>query len=183
MPLPEGASQIAARAVDQLGHAADSAAVPVVVDTLAPVVHLDSPLDPLVDSATVTVTGTVEEPHLDSVEVAGLSAEVAADGTFSVADVPLVEGPNEVVATARDGFGHEATSEPVLYVLDTLAPEIAITSPADGEVVTSLEVVVSGSFTDPNILDVVVNGVAAYPRRDRRYLPRESSRWPTAPTC
>ena len=75
--------------------------------------------------------------------------------------MPLVEGPNEIRAVARDTFAHEATSEPVLYVLDTTSPQIAITSPADGEVVTSLEVVVNGTVTDPHLLGVTVNGVEA----------------------
>ena len=108
--VPEGESEIVARAADRLGHAAESAPVRVVVDTLPPVVRLDSPQDPLVATDKVTVTGTVEEPHLDEVVVADLPATVDADGKFSVADVPLVEGPNEIRAIARDTFDHEATS-------------------------------------------------------------------------
>ncbi len=159
--LPEGESEIVARAVDRLGHAADSAPVRVVVDTLPPVVRLDSPQDPLVATATVTVTGTVEEPHLDEVEVAGLPATVAADGTFSVPEVPLVEGSNEIRAVARDTFGHESTSEPVLYVRDSTPPQLAVTSPLEGETLTSLEAVVSGTVSDTNLLDVKVNGAEA----------------------
>ncbi|HSF39574.1 MAG TPA: Ig-like domain-containing protein [Thermoanaerobaculia bacterium] len=159
--LPEGPSEITAHAADRLGHEADAAPVPVVVDTRAPVVRLDSPEDPLVATATVTVTGTVEEPHLDEVEVADLPATVAADGTFSVPGVPLVEGPNEIRAIARDTLGHEATSEPVLYVLDTIAPQIAITSPAEGETLTSLQAVVTGTASDTHLSGVKVNGADA----------------------
>lgn len=159
--LPEGASEIYAVAVDSLDHEAESARVPVVVDTLPPVVRLDSPQDPLVSTATVEVTGKAEDPHLAEVTVKDLPAVVEPDGTFSVAAVPLVEGPNEIRATARDTFDHETTSDPVLYVLDTQPPAVAITSPADGEVVTSLEVVVAGTVADPHLLGVTVNGVEA----------------------
>ncbi len=159
--LPEGASEIVARATDVLGHAGESAPVPVVVDTLAPVVHLDSPLDPLVTTSTVTVTGTVDEPHLGTVTVAGVQATVAPDGTLTAEGITLVEGPNEITATASDTFGHEATSEPVLYDLDTLPPEVTLTAPLDGEVVSSPEVTVTGTALDPHLETVTVAGVAA----------------------
>ncbi len=159
--LPEGESEIVARAVDVLGHAAGSAPVAVTVDTLAPVVRLASPADPLGSAATVTVTGSAEDPHLDAVTVAGLPAVVAADGTFSVDGVPLSEGPNEITATASDTFGHSATSEPVLYVLDTTPPVVEITAPLDGQVVSSFEVIVTGTVAEANLDTLVVAGVPA----------------------
>jgi RHS repeat-associated protein len=159
--LPEGGTDLTARAVDSLGHAAVSDPVPVAVDTLAPVVHLDSPQDPLVSTPTVKVTGKAEDPHLDEVRVKDLPATVDAEGVFFADAVPLVEGANEIRATARDTFGNEAASEPVLYVLDSTAPAIAITSPAGGQVMISPEVVVTGTVADPHLLGVTVNGVDA----------------------
>lgn len=120
--LPEGDSDVVARAEDTLGHAADAAPVAVAVDTLPPAVWLDAPADPLVGTSPVTVTGRVEEPHLEEVTVNGVAAVVAPDGTFT-AEVPLVEGANTLRATARDTFDHEGTSEPVTYVLDSAPPE------------------------------------------------------------
>ena len=159
--LPEGGSDLTARAVDTLGHAAVSDPVPVVVDTLAPVVRLDSPQNPLVSTATVRVTGKAEDPHLDEVTVKELPATVAPNGTFHVDAVPLVEGVNEIVAEARDTFGNESVSDPVVYVLDSTPPAIAITSPANGQVMTSLEALVTGTVSDPHLLGVTVNGVEA----------------------
>ena len=57
--------------------------------------------------------------------MAGAEAVVGADGAFTADGVELAEGDNPLTAVARDTFGHEATSEPVVYVLDTLPPEIA----------------------------------------------------------
>jgi len=159
--LPEGDAEIVAHAVDALDHAADSEAVPVVVDTLPPVVQLDSPADPLVAASPVTVTGQVEEPHLESVLVAGVEAVVGPDGAFSVDGVELAEGDNALTAVARDTFGHEATSEAVVYVLDTQPPEITIASPLDGAVVFERQVEVVGTAADPHLESVSVNGVAA----------------------
>ena len=159
--LPEGPSQVTAHAVDQLGHGADAAPVAVVVDTVPPAVHLDSPASPLVSTPTVTVTGTVTELHLEKVTIGSQQATVGADGAFSVADVPLSEGRNEIRATARDTFGHETVSDPVAYELDATAPQIAITSPANGEVVTSLQIAVTGTVSDASLAGVTVNGVTA----------------------
>ncbi len=160
--LPEGDSDVVAHAEDTLGHAADSAPVPVAVDTLAPALRLDSPVNPLVGATPVTVTGKVfDEPHLDEVKIGDVVAVVAADGTFSVTGVPLAKGSNELRATARDTFGHEATSEPVVYVLDSTAPQLAITSPVEGETLTSLQAVVGGTVSDTNLLGVKVNGADA----------------------
>src|SRR6185369_5825278 len=159
--LPEGPSQVTAHAVDQLGHGADAAPVAVVVDTVPPAVHLDSPASPLVSTPTVTVTGTVTELHLEKVTIGSQQATVGADGAFSVVDVPLNEGRNEIRATARDTFGHETVSDPVAYELDATAPQIAITSPANGEVVTSLQIAVTGTVSDASLAGVTVNGVTA----------------------
>ena len=158
--LPEGDSELVAHAEDTLDQAGESTPVPVVVDTLPPMVRLDPPAEPLVGTATVTVTGKVEEPHVESVTVGGVAATVAADGTFT-ATVPLSEGSNELRATARDTFDHQATSEPVVYVLDSTAPALAITSPRDGDSLTGLQVTVTGTVSDPNLLGVKVNGVDA----------------------
>lgn len=159
--LPEGDSGLVAHAEDTLDHAANSVPVPVQVDTLAPAVRLDTPADPLVGASPVTVTGRVDDPHLEEVRIGDRVAVVAPDGTFSVTDVPLTEGSNELRATASDTFEHEAVSEPVVYVLDSTAPEIAITSPADGETLTSLQVVIGGTVSDTHLLGVKVNGVDA----------------------
>jgi len=99
--LPEGDSEIVAHAVDVLDHAADSEPVPVVVDTLPPVVNLDSPADSLVATTPVTVTGQVDEPHLDSVTVAGVEAVVGGDGGFTAEGGELAEGAGTAASRRR----------------------------------------------------------------------------------
>ena len=158
--LPEGDSEITARAVDVLGQATNATPVAVTVDTLAPVVRLDPPADPLVATPTIEVTGTIREPHLDEITVAGQAAVVDGE-TFTVYDVPLAEGTNELTAVASDTFGHSTTSEPVTYVLDSTPPELTIDSPIDGTIVTSLAVEVTGAVSDAHLAAVTVNGVAA----------------------
>lgn len=99
-----------------------------VVDTRSPGFQVAQPSSPTVGASPVTVSGTYQEPHLESITVTGTSGTVtamASGGSFS-ASLALVEGPQTVTVTARDTLGHEV-SAPVLIVLDSVPPTIAIT--------------------------------------------------------
>ena len=160
LELPEGDSVLVAQAADTLGQVSTSAPVSITIDTLSPVVTLAEPLQPLVSTLIVDVTGTVADPHLETVTVDGIAA-IVVGGQFTASGISLVEGSNLLTATAVDTFGHSATSNEVEYILDTIPPEIAITSPVEGELVLTGTVTVTGTATDDHLGTVVVNGVAA----------------------
>jgi hypothetical protein len=157
LSLPEGETTLVATAEDQLGQLGASAPVTIIVDTLLPVVTLIVPVEQLVSTPTVTVLGTIQEPNLASLTVNGIEA-VVEDFSFRVDDVPLVEGPNDLVAHAEDTFGHVADSNVVTYVLDTTPPVLTVTEPADGAIVTGTAVMVAGTADDANLREVTVNG-------------------------
>jgi RHS repeat-associated protein len=129
LALPEGDAALVARAADAAGNVASSAGVAVTVDTLAPVVTIDPPADPVTGSAFVTVTGTVAEPHLLSLTVAGVPATVSG-GRWVATNVPLVEGDQQLTAIALDTFGHRGESAPVGYRLDSTPPVLTMDAPA-----------------------------------------------------
>ncbi len=129
LALPEGDAALVARAADAAGNVATSAGVAVTVDTLAPVVTIDPPADPVTGSAFVTVTGTVAEPHLLSLTVAGVPATVSG-GRWVATNVPLVEGDQQLTAVALDTFGHRGESAPVGYRLDSTPPVLTMDAPA-----------------------------------------------------
>ncbi|MBK9064831.1 MAG: Ig-like domain-containing protein [Acidobacteria bacterium] len=129
LTLAEGDTALVARAADAAGNAGASAAVGVTVDTLAPVVSIDAPADPLTGSAFVTVTGTVVEPHLLSVTVSGVPASVSG-GKWVATNVPLVEGTQQIKAVAVDTFGHRGESAAVEYRLDSTPPVLTMDAPA-----------------------------------------------------
>ena len=164
--LPENYSDITARAVDQLGQITEADPVPVVADTTDPVIALDAPSAALVGTPTVTVTGTVEDFHLDGVTVdwqpgngsvaATVDGDASAGTTFS-APITLSEGLNTVTATADDRFGRSATSNSIVYDLDTLAPTISIDQPANGLLTDVPTQTVSGSVSDAHLAGVTVS--------------------------
>lgn len=104
--LPSGSSSISVQAtVGATGEWA-GAMVGTLRVTTPPAVALDAPKDgDLLPGPTARVSGTVDEPAIASVRVAGIAVPVA-NGRFA-ATVPLAAGPNVLEAVAVDAAGSE----------------------------------------------------------------------------
>ena len=163
--LPEGGGEITATADDALGQSTTTAPITVVIDTLPPEIAIDAPAQALVNTPSISVTGTFVEPHLEGIVVSSLEggSQPATPGTgiWTSDGFGLVEGTNTLTATATDTYGHSATSTPVIWVLDTLPPVLTIAQPIDGSVATDVVSVVSGTVSDAHLQSVTVNGIAA----------------------
>ncbi|MGH7339003.1 MAG: hypothetical protein ACREKH_00790, partial [Candidatus Rokuibacteriota bacterium] len=72
--------------------------------------------------------------------------------------VPLLPGSNAIEVVATDGCGN--SSARVVHVTFDPPPDVTITSPADGDVLTGNPVIVTGTVDDP-AASVTVNGVPA----------------------
>ena len=130
VPLVEGPNTLTATARDRAGNTA-SATVAITADSKPPVVSIGAPLaGAVLGTSPVVVTGGVTDAHLDSVSVDGVVASLEPAGRYR-AEVPLAEGRATLVVTARDALGHGSTAS-VAVTLDTAAPAVTITSPADG---------------------------------------------------
>jgi PKD repeat protein len=132
----------------------------------APVVNITSPVAlTLLNSTPIAVTGTVDN-SADIIVVNGIAATVS-NGIFTAQNVPLGEGPNLLTATASDPNGNIGTAS-ISVTLDTTPPHVTIGTPANGSVVTSSTVTVSGMISDVVLgtvnaqqASVTVNGIAA----------------------
>lgn len=85
---------------------------PVWVTELAP---MPAPVDVVAPrrvarTETTEITGKVDPARVAQVTVAGVAAEVAEDGTFTVV-VPLEEGINRIAVLTRDVFGNQEVYE------------------------------------------------------------------------
>jgi hypothetical protein len=125
---------------------------------------LTTAADPVVPASPVTLTGSAEFRAAVRILRGGTpvaEAEPARDGTFT-ADVPLVEGPNELTAVATNYASDSPASAAVTVTLDTTGPALAWT-PADGSGFFDAALVVSGSATDAHagVAQVLVNGAPA----------------------
>ncbi|MFO1511522.1 MAG: hypothetical protein U1F83_01180 [Verrucomicrobiota bacterium] len=77
-------------------------------------------------------------------------------GEFAL-NAALVEGANTFTLMAN-GTAQASTT----VYLDTIAPVIAITSPASGTTINTTRVNVSGTFTESSLKQITVNGVPAF---------------------
>lgn len=144
VPVAEGTQAVTVRAVDAAGNARQESRQ--VTRFTLPAVSIASPADlSYVAATTVRVTGTVTDPAA-AVAVNGVPAVVSGNA-FAAEDVPLLEGGNILTATARDARGHVGTHS-INVVRDLTAPRVAIHDPADGAVVVTPTVTVSGLVND-----------------------------------
>lgn len=127
-----------------------------------PVLSITSPLSGTVfRSQPITVEGTIDIPSAQ-VTVNGVPAAVNG-GRFVAQNVPLIrDGMNTITAIGTAPGGNTGQAS-VMVILDTMAPNIVIDSPANGFVTPDNTISVSGMVSDvitPNPT-VVVNDVPA----------------------
>lgn len=123
-----------------------------------------SPADGLVtNEPTAVVEGTASPTTTLELQNNGEEAatvEVGADGTFSI-PLELEEGDNELVAASILDGRETGASEAVTVTLDTEAPALTISNPADGDKTNRETVTVQGTVEDANLESVTVNGQQA----------------------
>lgn len=100
----------------------------------------------------VLVRGTISDPDA-RILVQDVFATVTGN-TFE-AEIPLIEGQNQMAARARNDAGNEATDNRNV-VLDTIPPSLAVSSPPDRSIVTTNTIPVLGTVTDATTLSCSV---------------------------
>ncbi|MFC2140442.1 hypothetical protein ACFLQ1_01820 [Candidatus Auribacterota bacterium] len=131
LALVEGQNTITAQATDLGVNQGVSQPVNVILDTIAPVIVITSPDDgALVGQAAITSQYTV-------------------DGVAKTKDFTLSEGDNTLTIEESDAAGN-SSSESIMVSLDSIPPEIVITSPEEG---VSLN-------TSPVLVEYTVDSVA-----------------------
>ncbi|MGH9244123.1 MAG: hypothetical protein ACRD29_07365 [Acidimicrobiales bacterium] len=145
-------------------------------EQVAPAVPtLTTDADPIVTTPTITVTGTAEFRSTVTVFRGGVEVGTATpgrDGAFAV-DVPLVEGPNVLMARATNFAGVSPASNDVTVTLDTTGPEVVWT-PRDSDGFFDPHVTVRGTAVDAyaGATDVEVNGRGVALGADGRFRRR-----------
>ena len=128
--LTEGPNTIVLEAKDRAGNPG-SQNVSLTLDTILPEITVFAPgQNSFVKTPKITFSGTVTETNPAGVWVNELPAQLN-NGEFTLADVSLSEGLNIVPVRARDLAGHDAVV-PVTVTLDTVVPQVTITTPLPG---------------------------------------------------
>ena len=114
----------------------------------------------ITNKAETTITGTASPTTTIELKQNGevvTSAVVGDDGKFAI-NANLSEGANEFTVLSKLNGRVTGESAPVLVTLDTIAPELTIDKPTNGEKTNRETVTVEGLITDANIDKVTVNG-------------------------
>jgi hypothetical protein len=162
--LGRGTHAVSARVGDQRGNMAEAIFSFALAFPLE-IAFTEPQPDFLTGVASVRVAGTVS-PGALSVRVNGVEARVNGE-TFTIDVLGLHDGVNELVAVAEDGSGNVGTAT-VRVIADTTAPGVSVTFPAEGAVLSTPTVTVTGLVNDLTIgtvsethATVTVNGIAA----------------------
>jgi subtilisin family serine protease len=140
--VPDGTHQIAARAVDGVGNVQTSAAVTFqVADIVAPTVAIVSPEADESAGGVVTIAADAWDDRavqrVSFLVNGGLVGQANAAPWAVGWDTAGVSSIVTLTARAYDAAGHETASTPVTVFVDHVAPTVQITSPLDGDVISS----------------------------------------------
>lgn len=130
--LSDGHHTVEVNVQDNDGNAANAVSRSFTVDTVPPVLNINSPADQTsyVNNAAFTVEGSTNDVTSSPVTVvvklntgSAQAVTINADGSFSKA-LTLVEGTNTIVVTATDKAG-KSSSVSRTVILDTAAPVVS----------------------------------------------------------
>ena len=147
--LAEGLHTLKVKAVDKVGNSVTTGTVYFTIDTQRPTIELDG-IPTVVNVPTLNFTGRTE-PFV-SVMVNGLEHFVEHDGEFHLV-LHLREGPNDILIWVTDRAGN-VNSTTLCVVLDTIPPDLAVTSPWNGTWITARTVLVEGMTENDAILTI-----------------------------
>ena len=187
MALPDGRNRVDVTATD--GNRVGTAAVSFGVDATPPTVTIDQPADGSATSDTTpTVSGTTE-PNAEVTLVfdAGTPDEttvvVTANGSGVWTYIPttdLAEGSHTVDASSTDAAGNTGTAS-AGFEVDTTAPALDITQPAEGSETSDRRPTISGT-SDPNQVVVLVINAGTANERTVNVTADANGNWTFTPT-
>ncbi|MFQ6012592.1 MAG: S8 family serine peptidase [Thermoplasmata archaeon] len=152
--LTEGAHAVSVEVRDDIG-SVNRTSWSFTIDSIVPTITITEPTVALTNNPVTNITGTTEPGAI--VTINGTPVSVDSSGNFALLSFPLAEGLNSIPVVATDAAGSQASTT-IEITVDTIAPPISLSSPADGAAVEVAAVTVTGT-TEPGAL-VVVNGLA-----------------------
>ena len=162
--LNDGANVFTARATDAASHTSTpSGAVTITLDTMVPAAPvITTPANALVDTASLTLSGTAEAGATVDVLKSGTSIGAAnvtgANWTFAVT---LTEGDNEFTATATDAASNTSeASNAVTITLDIETPNAPVITPPNNTSVNMASFMLSGTAEAGASVQLLRAGVA-----------------------
>ncbi|MHB0972557.1 MAG: hypothetical protein ACYC60_22655, partial [Thermoanaerobaculia bacterium] len=150
----EGVHTLYVTATDSVGNAS-IAQLSFTIDLTPPLLTITSPAsDALVSTPRIAIAGLTD----DAISIRARRIDGTIDPLtkeFAIADVPLLEGLNEIIVTAADRAGNVA-SKTLPVTLDTRAPELLVATPLPGACLDAASIDVAGTVNDARVRAVRV---------------------------
>ncbi|WP_147468489.1 Ig-like domain-containing protein [Corallococcus interemptor] len=162
-PLADGTYTVTAVSTNAQGTNSSPATSTFTVDQTPPVVAISTPADgTTINTPNVTVTGTSTDAAFVTLVFEGTSygpITVDASGNWSFPlPGPLADGTYTVTATATDSAGNTSTPDSSTFTVDQTAPTVAISTPADGAVIGTSTVTVTGTSSGATSVTLTFEG-------------------------
>ncbi|MCH8844398.1 MAG: Ig-like domain repeat protein, partial [SAR324 cluster bacterium] len=158
--LSDGQHTVAVTAVDEAGNSGSGSfsSISFTVDTAAPIVEIDSPLDGEVTSDTQPVVNVTVTDATATTLTATLDGQDLSDFVSGYTLPLLSDGGHTVVVTAVDEAGNsESVSiSSISFTVDTVAPLVGIASPVNGAITNNIQPVLEFTVTDATATTVTV---------------------------
>jgi cyclophilin family peptidyl-prolyl cis-trans isomerase len=168
--VSDGPHTVTISATDKLGNVSTPVPVTFTLDTAPPTINVTSPLNGQEVTTSPDFTGTVTDNlHVSTLTVSvdgGAAQPVSFDAQGHFTFNPALktdgsaDGGHNIIFTATDGGGNVKMAS-VFILLDTQAPTVTITSPADNQTFTT-NITVNGKADDAvgaGFVNVLVDGV------------------------
>jgi hypothetical protein len=141
----EGNVTLTAVAIDAAGNRGEARVI-VRADRTSPLVQITSPVaNAIVKGPAVAVSGTTTDVSPVNVTLNGTAAMVAQNAFTAM--IAASDGPLTITARATDAAGNNGTATTSVTV-DSTAPVITFTSPAEGKATNQNSISIHGSITD-----------------------------------
>ena len=158
LSLVKGANVITVTASDSLGHSSTDVRT-LTFNPNLPVITIAAPADGIfTNQKSITISGSIDLPA--AVTVNGMAAN--PDGGLNWnSSLDLVSGMNTIEIAATDPFGSVVKQKRTI-IYDTVAPDVAISSPSQDSAINAPGLTISGSITatiEIQSIRATVNGV------------------------
>ncbi|MFZ5877053.1 MAG: Ig-like domain-containing protein [Nitrospirota bacterium] len=161
IPPPDGEHVYTATATDAQGQPR-TASVYFWRDTVAPVVVITAPANNMaVNTSTLAITGTVDDPEATTVRLNFGTRFPVVDGHFTITTaLPSFDGISNFSVTAQDLSGNTGSAT-LRIIRDRTPPALTVTTPLEGAAVNTPTLTVAGTVVDRTVgvpVTVSVNG-------------------------
>ncbi len=152
--LTEGSNHLIITSRNKYGLESESVDAAITLDTIPPLIPTLNPVTTPTNISLLILSGTKEEDS--SIWINGEERVALNSSTSWSINISLTEGENTFNISAKDTLGNESEAVNTTITLDTISPQIIITSPKDGAIVDTNEIILEGTVDGTGFSETII---------------------------